>query len=101
MKIIKSEPVINTEHIQKREVVSTIMRLILSIDKVGKNFPTAKKLNESDKHVLEIKTKIDRQNELLNKVLTIKSSLTKEVMDFTNKNSDKKSRLLSRLGIEE
>ena len=101
MKIVNSESLSRSEHIPKKEVISFIVRLIFSVSEVSKNFPTTKKLQEQEKNISEAKQRIVKQGELLSKISLLKESLVKKLAVLKDENSETKSKLLTRLRVEE
>jgi len=101
MRIINSESFSRLEHIQKSEVISLITKLIFSVSEVGKNFSGIEKLQEQEKNVLKAKEKISKQKELLSKVSLLKSSLSKKILLLKDENSSSKSKILTRMRVEE
>ena len=101
MRIINSESFSKSEHIQKKEVISSIMRLIFSVSEVNKNFSNSKKIQEREKNISKAKEKISKQNELLSKISLLKESLNKKALVLKGENSSAKSRLLTRMRVEE
>ena len=101
MRIVNSESFSRSEHIQKKEMVSFIMRLIFSVSEVSKSFSNAKKLQEQRKSILKAKVKLSKQNELLDKISILKGSLSKKSLFIKEENSNIKSKLLIRMRVEE
>jgi regulator of sirC expression with transglutaminase-like and TPR domain len=101
MKVVNSESFSRIEHISKKEVISFIVRLIFSVAEVNKNFPTSKKLQEKEKNISKAKEKISKQQELLSKFSLLKQSLIKKASFLKNENSEAKSKLLTKLRVEE
>ena len=101
MKIVNSEPFYQTEHIQKKEVISFIVRLIFSISEINKSFVNTKKLQEQDDSILKAREKISKQNEFLSKISSAKESLSKKMSLLGNENTGTKSKLLTRLRVEQ
>mgnify|MGYP001207934217 CR=1 FL=1 len=101
MRIVNSESFSRSEHIQKKEMVSFIMRLIFSVSEVTKSFSNAKKLQEQRKSILKAKVKLSKQNELLDKISLLKGSLKKKSSFLKDENSNTRSKLLIRMRVEE
>ena len=101
MRIINSESFSRLEHIQKSEVISFITKLIFSVSEVSKNFSGTEKLQEQEKNVLKAKEKISKQKELVSKVSLLKSSLGKKILVLKDENSNTKSKILTRMRVEE
>jgi len=101
MKIVNSESFSRSEHIQKKEVISFIARLIFSVSEVSKNFSSSKKLQEQEKNVSKAKEKISKQNELLSKISLLKGSLNKKALLLKDENYTARSKLLARMRVEE
>ena len=101
MKITNSEPFSRLEHIQKREVIPFIIRLIFSVSEINKNFPSVNKLQEQKKGFVKVKEDLDKQNELLVRISLVKKTLVSKVLDLKNENSNRRVELLNKLGVEE
>jgi neutral trehalase len=101
MKIINSESFSSLEHIQKKkELISNIVDAVFSISKVDKNLQINEKVKIEEIEILKIKEKIKKQVEVLEKISSLKNSLSRKVSYLSSENSNLQSKLLCKLGVE-
>jgi len=101
MKIVNSESFSGLEHIQKKkELISSIVDAVFSISKLDKRLQINEKVKIEETEILKIKEKIKKQNEVLEKISFLKNSLSKKASYLSSENSNLRSKLLSKLGVE-
>lgn len=100
MRIVNSESFSGLEHIQKKELISNIVDAVFSISKLDKRLQINEKVKVEETEILKIKEKINKQNEILEKISSLKNSLSKKVSYLSSENSNLRSKLLSKLGVE-
>jgi hypothetical protein len=82
-------------------VISFITKLIFSVSEINKSFSSVNKLQEQKKRCIKVKEDINKQNEFLSKISSIKKSLTSKTLNLKSENSTRRAKLLNKLGVEE
>lgn len=101
MKVINSELLSTVEHIQKKSLISSVIESLFSISKLDENFQIDSKVKVEEKEILRIKEKVKKQVEITKRISSLKESMTKKISYLSSENSRTKSRLLTKLGVEE
>ena len=100
MKIVNSELFSSLEHIQKKELISNIVGAVFSISKLDKKFQVSEKVKIEETEILKIREKIKKQNEVLERISSLKNSLSKKVSYLRSENLNFRDKMLSKLGVE-
>jgi len=101
MNIINSESFSSLEHIQKKGLISNIIDSIFSISKLDGNFRIDDKVKVEEQEILQIKEKVKKQVEVIEKISALKDSMSKKISYLSSENLKTRSKILTRLGTEE
>jgi len=102
MRILKTDTDNQREQIQNdRDFISSVLDEIFLICREDKNFLKVRKNVETvDAEMKTILEKLETQNSLLNRSITLKNDILKKLSILDNENENMKIELLKKLGSE-
>ena len=100
MKVSKTVPYANLEHITRKDAISSILDEIFLICKQDKRFFKTDRINKIEDKIEEVENRIKKQNELTSESKKIEEDLDRKNKHLGNNIENKRIKLLESLGSE-